>query len=418
MDLFSQDKEIETIFHGSNENTAEFLRRAFDGACGIITDPKRLNYIPEDLCSTKYNSAFDVTDKDFVSNGVVLHVAAWTRRASETTFKPLSTSSPLSSHSSSTQPPSSPSPSSLCLIYLHTNSRNIVDAKEILPLADALMANVIAFDFPGAGLSGGAFTISPAALAVHLHNIITWAETHLAATEFVLWARGMSTAIAVEYLARQQHNQRSRIPQSWSSNALKAIIAPGNTSSRLAGHFGSSPNLSQMHAENSKVKFCVLDSPYTGVRDLMDTMADKIRCTSSSFSISSPLIAAGCWLMRRSVSSKLGTHLDTIAPINNVRGITTPVLILSAKRDDYIPVSHGERFRTSWGNSYAHFHVIDGGHFGERPESVVMLALDHIQRFIVSRCPSKGGSATSSSLKPDCDATGSANSHSGSAPTI
>ena len=86
--------------------------------------------------------------------------------------------------------------------------------------------------------------------------------------------------------------------------------------------------------------------------------------------------------MRCAVSNRLGTNVDSIVSINHASVITTPVFIMSANRDDYIPASHGERFHSSWGGSYAHYHVFEGGHFGERTKGMVLMALHHIQQFI------------------------------------
>ena len=381
MDLFSQDKELETIFQGAkNESTTEFLRRSFDNVCGIISNPKRMTYTTEDLHSKKYRQIFEVHERTLISNNVPLHCAVWS---------PLSKSDTIESIVSP-----------LCLVYLHTNTRSTVDAKELLPLAEVLGAHVLAFDMPGAGQSGGAYVVSPLILSSHLQNVLEWAtEGSLKSKEFVLWGRGMGTAIVLEYLKQQQlqEQQSMRVSSSWSSNALRTLMGTNsNNHGRKAGTLSpsnSSPNLSQLHGSTtttittSKIKFCVLDSPYTSVRDIFDTMADNIKSKSSSFSVTSPLINAGGWLMRCAVSNRLGTNVDSIISINHASVITTPVLIMSANRDDYIPASHGERFRSSWGGSYAQYHVFEGGHFGDRTEGTVLMASHHIQQFVTpTRC--------------------------------
>jgi len=244
MDLFSQDKELETIFQGTkNESTTEFLRRSFDNVCGIISNPKRMTYTTEDLYSKKYRQNFDVHERTLISNNVPLHCAVW---------------SPLSK-SDTTESMVSP----LCLVYLHTNTRSIVDAKEVLPLAEVLGAHVLAFDMPGAGQSGGAFVVSPLILSSHLQNVLKWAaEGSLKIEEFVLWGRGMGTAIVLEYLKQQQQlqlqeQQSMRVSSSWSSNALRTLMGTSNNHGRKAGTLSpsnSSPNLSQLwyHHDNNK----------------------------------------------------------------------------------------------------------------------------------------------------------------------
>lgn len=44
------------------------------------------------------------------------------------------------------------------VVYLHTNTRCLLDAKEVLPLCDALGASLLAFDLPGCGHSEGNLT--------------------------------------------------------------------------------------------------------------------------------------------------------------------------------------------------------------------------------------------------------------------
>jgi hypothetical protein len=44
------------------------------------------------------------------------------------------------------------------VLYLHTNTRSLVDAKEVLPVCHALGASLLAFDLPGCGHSDGTLT--------------------------------------------------------------------------------------------------------------------------------------------------------------------------------------------------------------------------------------------------------------------
>ena len=48
------------------------------------------------------------------------------------------------------------------VIYLHTNTRCLVDAKEVLPLCDVLGGSLLAFDLPGCGKSDGHLTFQMA----------------------------------------------------------------------------------------------------------------------------------------------------------------------------------------------------------------------------------------------------------------
>jgi hypothetical protein len=97
------------------------------------------------------------------------------------------------------------------------------------------------------------------------------------------------------------------------------------------------------------------------------------------------------------VSSKLGTNIDAIAPIKSAKGAVAPLLVLSATRDEYIAVTHGQRFCTEWGGGYVHFAAFDGGHFGARPTDVVLLAVEHVRRFVVCQLPFQGGTSEKAS---------------------
>jgi hypothetical protein len=44
------------------------------------------------------------------------------------------------------------------VLYLHTNTRCLLDAKEVLPVCDELGASLLAFDLPGCGHSEGTLT--------------------------------------------------------------------------------------------------------------------------------------------------------------------------------------------------------------------------------------------------------------------
>lgn len=74
------------------------------------------------------------------------------------------------------------------LLYLHTNTRCLLDAKEVLPLCDVLGASLLAFDLPGCGKSEGFLSFQ---MTQDLHRVVKHATKELGFREIVLWARGL-----------------------------------------------------------------------------------------------------------------------------------------------------------------------------------------------------------------------------------
>lgn len=129
IDVLSQDTEIDEFFwrnHGpKNESTLQFFRRGFNSFCERITSPKRSTYTSAELQQTKYN--FQPFEYDIESQGVRLSYCKWLNQ---------------------NLVPGDPR-KVLCVVYLHTNTRNLSDALEVLPFCEATGAHLFAMDLPG-----------------------------------------------------------------------------------------------------------------------------------------------------------------------------------------------------------------------------------------------------------------------------
>jgi pimeloyl-ACP methyl ester carboxylesterase len=315
IDVF-QEGELEETFwkhHGpKHESWSDFFSRTYSGIMRMLTQPKRHTYYPSDLRRNSIDDySFNVQEITLSGGRYPLHCASWVENRT----------------------------SKLWVIYLHTNTRSLVDAQEVLPICGALGANLFAFDLPGCGKSAGELTFG---MANDLAVVIHYLKAKAPGCEIVLWARGMSTAIAIEYLHKNQSTE-------------------------------------------SSIKFVILDSPFLSVAKMVADASSSI--TAYGVAVPSPVINFCASFIRRSVRSKLGSDPYELRPIEYAPAMTCPVWVFAALQDDYMPPHHGRQMAEAWGTSHnpktmAEFEEFEGRHFGSREESTVMRAFPHILQHI------------------------------------
>jgi pimeloyl-ACP methyl ester carboxylesterase len=333
-----QEGELEESFykhHGpANESWRDFFSRTFSGMMNMLMQPKRCNYCHSDLlmyCDDEL--VYQPHEYSIVnSSHQLLHCATWIEN-------------PLSK---------------LWIIYLHTNTRALVDAQEILPLCQELGANLLSFDLPGCGKSEGNLSFSMVSdLAVVLRHL--W-QTH-PNIEIVVWARGMSTALILEYLQSP--------PSIDEDETIERTIL-------------------------SSIRYLILDSPFISVSQMVNDASRTI--TAYGVSVPSPIITFCSSLIRRNVKSKLGSDPYDVIPINSVPFMTLPCYILSARHDDYMPPHHGQAVYESWGSNYreltprtstsqpeCQYEIFEGKHFGFREKEIVLKPLESIREYVSYR---------------------------------
>lgn len=137
IDVCSKDN-LDEIFwqhHGpKDESTIQFIRRGYNKFCDSISAPKRKEYTENDLqMSGKYSDYKDyyfVLEFNMFSQELTLHACLWKRVKFREKYKPKEEGQ-------------------LCIMYLHTNTKCITDAMEVLCVAHELDAHVLSFDLPG-----------------------------------------------------------------------------------------------------------------------------------------------------------------------------------------------------------------------------------------------------------------------------
>lgn len=341
-----QEGEIEKDFwkaHGpKNESWSEFCSRTFSGFTNILVQPDRMNYSLDEIEYQSEDINFDHTSisipRQESSSGTkgeeegMLAAALWQQRY---------------------QKEGHPSPP--LIVYMHTNTRSLLDAKEVLPVCDAIGASLLAFDLPGCGRSSGKLSFE---ITQDLQLLIQHAVRELGYQEIILWARGMSTALAVEYCTCSgncpDQNTNEDIEESPNDNSINA-----------ATHI------------NNVVKFVVLDSPFTSVKQMVIDGSKAIKCFG--LPIPETLVRLACKVVRGKVRARLGCDPFELKPLQQLHRAEErslpPSFVLTASEDDYIPRSHGQEVFQGWSEKAAgkcHMKEFTGRHFGERARGLLL----------------------------------------------
>jgi pimeloyl-ACP methyl ester carboxylesterase len=327
-----QEGELEESFykhHGPpDENWRQFFSRTFSGVMNMLMQPKRFDYRPSDLIKNCDDELLYQPHEYALVNSAhqLLHCANWIENPS----------------------------SKLWILYLHTNTRALIDAQEVLPLCHELGANLLSFDLPGCGKSEGNLSFSMVSdLAVVLRHL--W-QTY-PDIEIVVWARGMSTALILEYLKSS--------PCVDEDQAVDATIL-------------------------SAIRYLVLDSPFVSVSQMVHDASRTI--TAYGVSVPSPIISFCSSIIRRNVKAKLGSDPYDVIPLNSVPYMTLPCYILSARHDDYMPPHHGQTIYESWGSIQdtsgrpeCQYEIFEGKHFGLRDKEIILKPLECIREHVSYR---------------------------------
>lgn len=187
----------------------------------------------------------------------------------------------------------------LCVVYLHTSvsivsyedflswylintlfflmqTRSLCDATELLPLCNLLNANLLSFDQRGSGKSEGQ-------LSFHSVNDLTAIIESLGGgndgVKVILWARGMASSFGIQYVTKQQD-----IMKQWIRTApARRMVAhdkrlrrqeekqrsESESGEKLTVVVDEDDESDEEEAPSQYVKFLVLDSPYTSLKEVV-----------------------------------------------------------------------------------------------------------------------------------------------------
>ena len=231
-----------------------FFKRYYSKLCDTLVSPSRCSYGPEELkalCPGNVN-LFDTVQFQVYSKGISLAACLWKRKIlkSDEGNKPI------------------------CIIYMHTNTRALIDAKEIC-IASEIWDNVsvAAFDLPGCGKSEGCLS---GTVYKDLELLIEWIQCLISSdVQIILWARGMSTAAAIEFTAHQNGGGSS-------SSSSSMSLSPAYTA----------------------VKAVVLDSPFKSIGDMVSDAANTL--SGRGYSLSKTIMEMCTKMVVRTMSQRLG----------------------------------------------------------------------------------------------------------------
>lgn len=312
IDVMSKDKEFENIFNRyygpRDETTFQFFRRGYNSVVNKIINPKRSTYSSDDLVF----DGFELQDFQIFSQNLVLWCCKWKNLNIACVNR--------------------------CIIYLHTNTRNLSDSREVVALCHNLKCHLISMDLPGAGKSEGHLSCH---MVTDFEKLIAKIKNDFGDNiEIILWSRGLATAIAIEYCFKYHNFEKSRA--------------------------------------QANIIYLVLDSPFTSIENMIKDCITRLK--AEGYSIPLPLFYIFEKLARHVLKGRLG-GIDpySIRPIDICNSIAIPCTIIAVQNDDYIPFQQSLSIAEKW-NCSCSFLSIDGRHFGMRNTDTVLSIGNHIAK--------------------------------------
>jgi hypothetical protein len=318
IDVCSKD-DIEGVltskYGPSDEGSFQFLRRLLDQFSETIKHPLKRSYTIDEISFDGDKSSlllrYEISEFNVFSQGNRLAACLWRSKRALT-----------ANHSKN-----------VCILYVHTNTRSLVDALEVFPVADALAAHVISFDLPGCGKSEGSLNLN---MHKDIECLIDWAQCLVDRNvSIILWGRGLGTFPVIELV----------------SNTHVATGASG------------------------LIKCVVLDSPFTGVKRMAFDFLERFQGASGGLAlhgIVSAMLAVG--------GTVNGMDISKVKPIKHAALATVPCFIFSAMEDDYIACHHGQDISVAWPGP-VQYHQFHGSHFSARSNDDVLSSVPFLTTY-------------------------------------
>lgn len=201
-----------------------------------------------------------------------------------------------------------------CVIYLHGNSSNRLEALPCIEMLLPLNITLFCFDFSGCGLSEGEYI----SLGYFERDDVSFVIDYLRSTKTVssigLWGRSMGAVTAIMHSIRD-------------------------------------PSIAGM----------VLDSPFTSLR----TLAEEL-CKSHT-KIPKTILDAALKMIRKTILQKAGFDILELEPIKYVKKAFIPAFFIAGKNDNFIKPHHSQQLHDSYSGD-KNIVLVEGDHNDDRPE--------------------------------------------------
>mmetsp|Transcript_20448 Transcript_20448/g.37984 ORF Transcript_20448/g.37984 Transcript_20448/m.37984 type:complete len:536 (-) Transcript_20448:14-1621(-) len=371
IELFEENQLEEELGMLKDESLKEIFDRSLSNMIDVLVHPLRMEY-DFDWLRAQYNGCEDYKVNEFkytCTDGAKLHCVKWIRDPD----------------------------AKLCIVYLHTNSRCLSDATELLPLCNLLNANLLAFDQRGAGRSDGQLSFR---LVEDLTSILESLCGGNQGVNVILWARGMSSYVAVQYVTQQQEllTKWTRTAPARRMIRRERQLQRQRELERAMKHGTDIEHSLDLDIEEEDkeppqyVKFVVLDSPFTSLKDVVMEAAKNIDMLGAS--IPPMFVKFALYMFKDKIDERLDEDPYSIMPLSWVQSgkkhatPLPPCYILSADSDEHIPASMGDELAQEWrhkydqGKSMCWYREFPGGHFNEREECLVMTPIQAILDYV------------------------------------
>eukprot|EP01031_Cornospumella_fuschlensis_P028912 gene28912-34890_t len=403
LDVCSKDGYIQQYYEQetgpAKETPWQFFNRSSERFLNRIIAPQKFAYETHDLhpsryCSPVYSLPSDVTwdptEFNIFSQGLTLHCCYWKR----TPFAPNNTNqddaaqmkSPALRPLDSTAPVLAPA---VCILYLHTNLRSLCDALEVLPVAAEVGASIVAMDLPGCGQSAG--TLS-GTMEADIALLVDWIKCLEGSdVRIIIWARGLATAPAIDYCASFCNSTNAR---TGTEISVQGISEKGKENGGGWGWFKSS-NSSNANSKKEQtggeskgetaseqdrsVKCLILDSPFTGVKEMIRTGLERMH--GVGFTFTKTIMSWGIKRILAAISDRLQFDVASVRPLSVVPHLhSLRGAVLVPDDDDYLTVDMGLQISGSWpSNPPVPVVKFPGKHFTPRSAQVVLSVLATVQ---------------------------------------
>ena len=233
-----------------------------------------------------------------------------------------------------------------CVLYLHGNSSSRIESIQSLDSVLPLNMSLMAFDFPGCGLSEGSWVSLGFYEKEDSEKIIQFLQKVKGIRNVLLWGRSMGASIT--------------------------IMLSENKSNLIAG--------------------IVADSPYANLKRLCFELGNKkSRLVKYVFD--------RAWrFMKEKIQKAYRFDIDELDIVKYAKNGNVPVLIICSKDDEIIQFEHGKEIFDEYKNEEKKIMIIKGKHNETREKDIVKIAADFLWESLKNKQRKRGRSTKRMSL--------------------